>query len=333
MSSSTAGSLPASDRALVVRGTAAIIAAACCFGSIPPLTVIATRHGMALEAVQTWRHLAAAFLLVVFALRRAPNHTEEKQNTSHLSPWYSPRVFLVAGAGQASVAALSLAALAWLPAATASFLFYTYPAWVAVLAAIRGTEHLDRHRIVALVLSLVGLALMVGMPSAGSLAPAGVTLILLSAIVYAFFIPFLGKLQQGRNPMDVARAVAVGGATYFVVWSVASGALFVPPASLALVAALTQGVLSAFAFTGLLTGIRLLGPVRTAITSTVEPFWTAMLGVTLLAQPLGIATLAGGALIMAAVLLLQLPAAYSARRALSAAQHKSNESDNRDSGK
>ena len=63
-----------------------------------------------------------------------------------------------------------------------------------------------------------------------------------------------------------------------------------------------------------LAGLRILGNVRTAITSTVEPFWTTLLGVVLLAQPVGTGTLVGGAAIMAAVLLLQRPVASAPTR-------------------
>ncbi len=54
-----------------------------------------------------------------------------------------------------------------------------------------------------------------------------------------------------------------------------------------------------------LMGLIRLGPVRTAIVSTVEPFLTALLGVVVLGQALTMTTLLGGALIIAAVVLLQ----------------------------
>jgi drug/metabolite transporter (DMT)-like permease len=60
------------------------------------------------------------------------------------------------------------------------------------------------------------------------------------------------------------------------------------------------------AFLGFLRGLRVLGPVRTAIVSTVEPFFTALMGAWLLDQPLTATTLLGGAFIAAAVILLQL---------------------------
>ena len=56
-----------------------------------------------------------------------------------------------------------------------------------------------------------------------------------------------------------------------------------------------------------LRGLEMLGPVRTAIVSTVEPFWGALLASLVLAQPLTARTLTGGALVAAAVIILNLP--------------------------
>ena len=53
-------------------------------------------------------------------------------------------------------------------------------------------------------------------------------------------------------------------------------------------------------------GLRILGSVRTAIVSTIEPFVIALLGAWILSQPLTRGTLIGGAMIAAAVILLQI---------------------------
>ena len=66
-------------------------------------------------------------------------------------------------------------------------------------------------------------------------------------------------------------------------------------------------VSTALAFVAFLSGLAVLGPVRTAIVSTIEPFWAALLGAIVLHQPLGWPTLAGGGAIAGAVLMLQLP--------------------------
>lgn len=289
-----------------VRGTLAVVVSACCFGSISPLTVVATAHGMALQSVQTWRYLTTAVLLVVagrFVRLGAPATTPS--SAAPVPPWYAPRVLLVAGCGQAAVATLALLALRWLPAATSSFLFYTYPAWVAILTAIRGIERLERRRVIALVIALGGIGAMVGAPDASTLSPVGVAVVLAAAVVYAIYIPVLSHLQQERDAMDVSRAIGVGGALIFATWSLATGTFLAIPDATALGASVLQGVLSAGSFLGFLAGLRELGPVRTAITSTVEPFWTALLGVVLLGQPIGAGTVVGGVAIMTAVVLLQ----------------------------
>jgi len=305
----------APSRHAIWRGTLAVVFSACCFGSISPLTVVATGHGMALESIQTWRYCASAVVLVGIGLVVKP-----PPPAAGLGPWYRPRTLVLAGSGQALVATLALAALRWLPAATASFLFYTYPAWVTIMTALRGHEPLDRTRLVALALALGGIAAMVGAPDAASLSPVGLVSILSGALVYALYIPLLSALQRGRDALDVSRAIAVGGTVLFATWSLSSGTLFEIPDMVALGASLLQGLLSAGSFLGFLAGLKVLGNVRTAITSTVEPFWTTMLGVVLLGQSVGTGTIIGGIAIMGAVLLLQRPVASARVRSSDSGQ-------------
>lgn len=299
----------APDRRAVLRATVMVAISACCFGSISPLTVMALESGVALQGIQAWRYATTAVLFVLYAWwcpSPAPRISHDALGTP-VARWYTPGVLLIAGGGQATVAALALTALRWIPAATAAFLFYTYPAWVAILTAVRGTERLDRVRIAALVLALGGIGAMVGAPDTASLHPLGLITILGGAIFYAAYIPVLGSLQLTRAPIDVARAVSVGGAIVFVSWALATNALFAHFDTRALFASVLQGVLSTGALLGFLAGLSALGAVRTAITSTIEPFWTTMLGVVLLGQPIGTGTVVGGVAIMVAVLLLQRP--------------------------
>ena len=60
------------------------------------------------------------------------------------------------------------------------------------------------------------------------------------------------------------------------------------------------------AFILFLKGLALLGPVRTAIISTVEPFFTALLAALVLGQPLTARTFLGGTIVVAAVTLVNL---------------------------
>jgi drug/metabolite transporter (DMT)-like permease len=298
--------------ASAVRGTLLVVFAACCFGSISTLVVLATRGGdggaaaPALATVLTWRYAVAAVLL-------APLAWHERRRTGRGLPLTAgalARGIGVAGVGQVAVAGLSLSALRWIPVGTLGFLFYTFPAWVTLLAALRGSERLDRRRLLALALSFAGIACTVGLPGADGAAPGvrpwpGIALALAAAVAYALYIPYLGRLQARTSPTAASLLVCLGAGAGFALG--ARGDLAAPmPAQSWLMIAVLGVVCTVVAFNAFMRGLGRLGPVRTAIVSTVEPLWTAALGALVLAQPLGPATLVGGGLIAAAVALLQL---------------------------
>ena len=275
-----------------------VLFSACCFGSIPILITIATTSGARLVDVLTWRYLIAAALLVVVSggvhAVLAPGRRA----------W---TVIALAGGGQAAIAFVSLSALRYIPAATLTFLFYTYPAWVAVMAAVRGTERISRQGAIALAFSLAGIALMVGMPGAGGLHPIGALLALSSALLYAAYIPLIDRLGRGMPPAVTSAYTTAGAGAILLVVAMMQGGLAVRFAPIGWAAVLILAVLSTvLAFLAFLRGLAEIGPVRTAIVSTIEPFWTALLGGIVLSQQVGPRTLIGGLLIAAAVILLQL---------------------------
>ena len=271
-------------------------AAACCFGSISPLTLTALSAGASLPSLITWRYLIAAPLLLAVAGGAA-----FRQNRR-----LTIRLAVLGGGGQAIVTGLTLYALRWVPAATEAFLFYTFPAWVAIFAAVRGTERLTRDRVVALVLSLVGIGVMVGTPGAAALDPIGVLFVLTAAVVYALYIPLIDGLRHQTSSTITAAWISTGASVAFATWAAIDGSLTQPMPLTAWGVALVLALLcTVVAFSLLLRGLATLGPVRTAIVATVEPFWTSVLAALMVSQPMTAGTIVGGVLIAVAVLLLQ----------------------------
>lgn len=280
------------------RATALVVFSAFCFGSIGILISVAMQHGAPLIDALVWRYAIAAVLLTVVsggipALR------------AHRERWVPLLVF--AGGGQAAIAFTSLSALKYIPAASLTFVFYTYPAWVTIIAAVRGTEPLTTRRVGALALSLAGLALMIGTPSTGGLHPAGVALALASALLYAMYIPMIMHFGEGIPPAVTSTYATVGATVVLALAGLFMGGLHADFAPLAWTAIIVLAVVSTvLAFLAFLRGLAVIGPVRTAIISTVEPFWTALLGSVVLGQHFGTRTFAGGLLIAGAVIVLQL---------------------------
>jgi drug/metabolite transporter (DMT)-like permease len=284
----------------VARATALVAFSACCFESIAILVTVATRAGARLSEVLAWRFLIAALLLSIVAGGPSVVRREARRG------W--PLVVL-AGGGQAAIGGLSLGALRYVPAATMIFLFYTYPAWVTVIAAMRGKEALTGRRLLALLLSLAGIAVMVGLPGTGtsSVATPGVLLALAGALLYALYIPMINHLGRELPPALTAAYATTGAGLILTVVAAISGGFARQPASVWLMVMLLAVLCTVIAFTCFLRGLAALGPVRTAIVSTVEPFWGSLLGAIVLAQPLAARTLTGGVLVAAAVVILNLP--------------------------
>jgi drug/metabolite transporter (DMT)-like permease len=191
-----------------------------------------------------------------------------------------------------------------------AFLFYTYPAWVTVIAALRGKEPLTGRRLVALALSLGGIVAMVGLPGVGTSRDAtpGVALALAGALAYALYIPMLGQFSSELGAPLVSTLTSAGACLIVATTALASGGIdLTQPAVVWTAIVIMAVVCTVIGFLCFLHGLEMLGSVRTAIVSTVEPFWTAVLAGLVLAQPLTVRVLTGGALVAAAVIILNLP--------------------------
>ena len=175
-----------------------------------------------------------------------------------------------------------------------------------MISAITGRERLSVARLVALGIAMAGIAVMVGTPFAGNLSVIGVSMALGTALLYALYLPALHSAQQG---------LPAGVSTFFLMFGVLLAFLFanvfahqmqLPRSPRTWKFVLMLSIFgTVIAFGTLIAGLRVLGPVRTSIVSTVEPFFTAMLGVVLLDETLTGGTVLGGVMIAAAVIILE----------------------------
>lgn len=284
---------PASSRA--GRGTLYVALGVTGFATISIFTTLALGAGAPFYTVLFLRYAFAVPVLIGGAAATGALRFDRHALTT----------VALAGLGQTIIAVVTLSALDFISVATLGFLFYTFPAWVALIARVRHSEPLTAPRLTALALSLGGIAVMVGSPDT-ALHPTGVALALVGAVAYAAYIPVLGALQERSTPLATTAWMSVGTAVLLGVLAVSRGELTLSLHATAWKSILALALLStAGAFFLFMKGLRILGSVRTAIVSTIEPFVIALLGSWILSQPLTGGTLIGGAMIAAAVILLQ----------------------------
>jgi drug/metabolite transporter (DMT)-like permease len=279
------------------RATVLIIVSAFSFGSISVLTVLITGAGISLITAMAWRYVIAALLLAAVCDLRQVRRLPRKRIL---------QLLLIGGFGQALITYLSLRALDFIPVGPLAFLFYTYPAWVALLAAIRKTERLTPVRVFALALALIGVTIMVGGPMAERLNPIGVVLAVASALIYSAYLPALEHVQDGVPALISTFFLIAGAAIAFAIVALVKQDLHVPMhrevwTNISILALFSTVI----AFAALIKGLAVLGPVRTSIIATVEPFFTAILGALVLGSQFNLATIIGGILIAAAIVTIE----------------------------
>lgn len=291
--------------ASTARATLFVLLSAVSFGSISILTVFAVREGMAILNIVFWRFLFATLALLVLA--HAPVRAHWRTGIG---------LFVIGGLIQAVCTYMSLSALRFVPASVVAFLFFTYPAWLALTGAARGTDPLTAKRAGILLLAMTGVALMIGIPGVGAsthLNPVGVVLGLGAALLYSTYLPIVNHLQRAIPPIAASFYIIFGALLTFLFAGVVSSrpwtpggaalsALAAPPTAAAWIYVLLLAILSTvIAFLALLAGLKILGAARTSIIATAEPFFTTMLAIVLLGERLRWTTLVGGACIGAAV--------------------------------
>lgn len=273
----------------------AILVSAVGYGFTGVLIKLALDAGVRVLPMAAWRFLLAAGIVwLALAARRRP--------LAPLVRWPA-----LAGLGLLySIDALAfIAALQWVPVATAVLLFYVYPVVVVLLAAAFLGERLTARKLLATAAALIGCALTVGGGPAGG-RPLGFALVIVAMLALSVYIIASRPIMQSL-PAHGSAAVTIGSAAIILtVVALAFGGLALGGGRRGLVLVVVLSVVStALPITLFLIGIRHVSAGRAAILSTIEPLVTVLLAAIVLGERIGALQVAGGTLIMVAILWLR----------------------------
>ncbi len=201
------------------------------------------------------------------------------------------------------------AALERLDASLLSLLLYSFPAMVTVAAIALGRERASLRTAFALALASSGLVFVLAGAGAGELDPLGAALGLGAALVYTAYILSSEGIVSRVGPLALSALVCTGAATTLTLGGIATGDLNpggVSATGFGWLAAIA--VVSTVGAVGLFfAGLRRVGPTAASILSTLEPVVTVGLAFVVFSESLSPVQLAGGALVLAAVLVVRVP--------------------------
>jgi len=284
-------------------GTALCLASGAAFGAMAVFGKLSYGEGATVGTLLSVRFSLAAVLFWAIVLARGG-----RRELRGLGP-RSLAVGLGLGAcAYALQSGCYFAALQRIDASLLSLLLYTFPAMVAATAVALGRERLDARRLAALALALGGLVLVVAGAGTGSLDPLGAALALAAAIVYTGYILVTDSVVARVRPLVLCALVSTGAAVSLTAGSAALGQLRPADVTVAgwgwlacLTVVCTVGAILLF-----FAGLQRVGPTTASILATVEPVVTVVLAFLVFGERLGAVQLAGGALVLSAVVVLNL---------------------------
>lgn len=283
----------------LARGSLLVAAAAVCWGAQPTLTrlLFAMRLGpVELSALRA--PIALAILAAALALT-APRRLV-------VAPRNLPALGLFGVVGMAGVNFAYFLNLELNTVATAVLLMQTAPVVVAALSGLLFRERVPGRVWLAAGLALAGAFVMVGGLGRLRVTPAGLAAGLFCAALYSAYL-LSGKRLLERHDSWTVLAYALASATLF--WLVVAPGTWVAAAGLP--GAAWAGVVALATVTTLvpyglsMKGLALLSPPAVAVVMALEPVAGIAIAWLVLGEPVAGLEAAGGALVLAAVLVAQ----------------------------
>ena len=277
-------------------GSAAAFASAIVFATGITLVAAIYQDGANVHAVNLSRVLTlAAVMAITLAIAR-------------MSPALPPRVALrcvLIGVLFCGEIYGLLSSVKYIPVGLAMLIMYTYPLMIAVAGWLTGAEPFTLDRLFAILAAFAGLALTLHTPHA-DIDWRGVAWAVFTAVVFSAVLIVSGRTMRGVDRRILMLYLTSTAVVIVGVVSLALVPLEWPRTDHGWTLLAVSTGLYVLATTLLFTAVKMIGPLRTAIIDNSAPIWAIVLGALLLGERLSAVQLFGGALVIGAVLLVQL---------------------------
>lgn len=286
--------------ALSYRGVAQAALSACCFATLSIFIRFAYDAGATTATILGFRFFLAAILLwgAVIATGKLP--LVRRRDWLPLS--------LLGTLGYGLMSACFAQSVHYLSASLAALLLYLYPSIVTLLSFWLGHVRYSHDKVLALLLSLAGLLLTIGMQ--GDFSWTGVGFGLGAAVIYSLYLLCSAQVLKNIDPLISTAVICTAAAISYLLYGAASGSLQFALPLTAWLAISGMAIVPTFAAMLLLfSAMRAIGAARTSVVSTLEPLATVILSMLFLAETLLPLQFVGGGLILAGILLLELRSA------------------------
>lgn len=291
-----------------------IVLSAIGFGTIGVFAKLAYAHGLNPLSTQIWKLGGGTLLLWMWILpqRMTDTHpsaiqpaTKRFTKLRHLDKG-AIAAFLLGAIGYAAYSISLFEAFSYATVGVTMLLFYTYPAFAALLRWLVHQQALNRWQSVCLGLTLVGCAITVDWQEQTSNA-GGIMLGLGAAVCYACYLLGSARIVSTRSPLQSAAWMLSGATVTMVAIALCQTSITMPGDGMALGAIVGLAAVSTALPIGFLyAGLRRIDLLPTTILSTLEPVVAIAFSTVFLGESIWAGQIIGGLCILTSAILLQV---------------------------
>ncbi|APC40751.1 DMT family transporter [Clostridium estertheticum] len=279
------------------KGILYIILSASAFGIMPILAKLSYKGGANAYSTLFLRFLFAAIMLFYYLKTKGISMKLTKKQSI---------LILVIGVFGFTLTTSSLyMSYNYIGIGMASMIFYIYPSIVTILAYMFYKEKIYSRKIISLIISLMGIYILIDKASV-SFNIKGIILALIAAVLYSLYV--LGasnKEFKNINSYVLTFYISCTSATVMFIAAISTNNFSIHISFYALVAILLIAFISTVvALMAFLEGVRLIGPSKASILSTIEPIVSLILGIIILGEAISSRIIIGSIMIVLSVVIL-----------------------------
>lgn len=277
------------------------IVASSTFGLLPLFTLPVMGEGLTTFSILSYRMLFASILVAVLMLI---GRVSFATNLKELR-WFAVLGFLYYGS-----AALLFQAYGGMASGLATTLHFMYPVSVTVIMALVYKQRPSVVTICAIILSLVGVALLcLRESSTGVSSLLSVFLVLLSGVCYAVYLVLVSTVKRinQQNSQKLTFYVLMFSGAFFMLSTLQGGGLQIIPSASAGINLLLMATLpTLLSNLALVRSVKSIGSTLTSVLGAMEPLTAIIVGILVFDESLRGLMIVGIILILVSVSLIVL---------------------------
>jgi len=279
------------------KGILFIILSAISFGIMPILAKLSYRGGANTYTTLFLRFFFAAIMLLYYLKAKGISLKLARKQLFFV---------LIIGVFGFTLSSVSLfMSYNYISIGMATMIVYTYPAIVTLFSYLFYSEKIYPRKIMSLIISTVGIFILIDRGSA-SFNLKGIILAGIAALMYSVYV--LGashKEFRVINSYVLTFYISCASAVMMFIAAITTRNFNMHISFYALVAILLLALISTVvALMAFLEGVRIIGPSKASIFSTIEPIVALILGIIILGEPISARNIIGSIMIVISVVIL-----------------------------